>query len=114
MEVKVECRNCGHQDEINVRKVSRVPLFPFVCTKCLGPWYREVREERAMTIEHSGQTCRVVEGTVSGMFRQLTDDEVAEFRSWANDQPMGTEIKPVYHPVSQDQLFITGKGVIGS
>lgn len=62
------------------------------------------------TIEHSGEVCRVADDTFPGMFKTLTPDEVGDYRAWADEQPEGTIIKPVYHPVVQDQLFINGKG----
>ncbi len=62
-------------------------------------------------MQHSGETCRVAEGTILGMFRELNSDEVADFRAWADEQPEGTKVDSNWHPVSQDQLFITGKGV---
>jgi hypothetical protein len=63
------------------------------------------------TIEHRGQSCRVVDETQAFMFRILSEDEEAEFRSMADKENEGTPISPLWHPVYQDQLFINGKGV---
>lgn len=63
------------------------------------------------TIIHSGERCRVVDDTPAGLFKVLDAEGVAAFRAWADDQPEGTVIEPIWHPVAQDQLFITSKGV---
>ena len=42
----VECRNCGREQEINVR-ANGAPIFPFVCKFCFNPWFKEVQEVQA-------------------------------------------------------------------
>lgn len=45
----------------------------------------------------------------NGLFRKLDETEESKFRTWARTQPDGVQINPLWHPVVQDELFITGK-----
>ena len=62
-------------------------------------------------ISNSRRMCKVVDATEPGLFVDLTEDEIKEYKEWANKQPKGTTISPVWHPVTQDQLFVSGKGM---
>lgn len=63
------------------------------------------------TVEHSGQTLRVCDATYLPMFKQVSEEEIGDYRHWADQQLEGTVINPLWHPIVQDQLFINGKGV---
>jgi len=62
-------------------------------------------------VEHSGQSLYVADATVDGMFRSLSPEEACDFRAWADEQDEGVKINPLWHPVVQDQLFISGRGI---
>lgn len=47
-----------------------------------------------------------------GTFRPLSRAEVEKYRAWADSQPDGTYVEPVWHPVVQDRLLRTGRGTI--
>ena len=76
LQSKVECRNCGHQDQINVRSNGE-PIFPYVCTKCLNPWFRKIQSlncpacgEEAKLDRYSGLcvTCSAEEESYEGLY----------------------------------------------
>jgi len=48
---------------------------------------------------------------ISTLFRPLDDEEKQDFIEWAEEQPEGVQVNPVWHPIVQDYLFRTGKGV---
>ena len=69
------------------------------------------KEFLVKTIPHSGLYCNVVDDTSPILFEHLDKDEVIKCQAWADEQPEGTIIKSIWHPVVQDQLFINGRGV---
>lgn len=49
-----------------------------------------------------------------GTFRSLGPDEVADFRAHARLMPKGVTVDPVWHPIVQDELLTSGRGVTPS
>lgn len=45
------------------------------------------------------------------MARILSPEEEGQFLKWAQSQPAGVEVNPLWHPVVQDWLLTTGHGV---
>jgi hypothetical protein len=61
----------------------------------------------------NGDYLRVHPDTLDcGMFRTLDESEQTAFRAWASAQPRGTTVSPLWHPIAQDQLLTTGRGVL--
>jgi hypothetical protein len=55
---------------------------------------------------------RVVEPTLDiGLFRRLDDAEERQFIAWAKAQPDGVKVSPLWHPVVQNELLLSGRGV---
>jgi len=59
----------------------------------------------------SGKVYRVVNNSMPAFsFQDLSDDDETPYRTWAQAQPEGTVINPVWHPAAQDELLTSGRG----
>jgi hypothetical protein len=61
-------------------------------------------------VQFNGEYLHVCDATNLIYFRLLDESEVSKYRAWARTQPAGVKVNPLWHPVVQDELLISGCG----
>ena len=61
-------------------------------------------------VEFQGEKLLVHPDTQLILFRELNEVDREEFVKWAWRQTEGNKVSPLWHPVTQNELLVSGRG----